>query len=123
MNQAVSASKFAARRKRFYKNDVPKYVRCYDLGPEHFDRYTVIFTGAYRHRMTSGQFMYIGMNAAPFHPLGFGQHGFSDKQIDRPSYSHLGKKIKFDDLPPDCRTLAVRDYDDLWNLCSSEPSH
>ena len=65
-------------------------------------------------------------NAAPFHPQGFGQHGESDtRPVDRsaagwpPSVGrrcHLGVRIKFSDLPEDCRTCALRDYKYYWGL-------
>jgi hypothetical protein len=55
------------------------------------------------------------MNAAPFHPQGFGQHGESDRgPVDFPPCrlgrrNHLGKRILFADLPPDCQRLVVQD--------------
>lgn len=93
----------------------PKYIRCYDNGGKTADRYTVVFTGRYRVK-TENQFIYIGMSEMPFHPLGIGFHGESSIQIDRPSYKHLGKKIKFTDLPKDCQLLVGRDYNYLWNI-------
>ena len=96
-------------------NGIPKYVRCYDNGGETADRFTVVFTGRYTHK-TGGDFIYLSMSGAPFHPQGVGQHGSDRKQIDRPAYSHLGKKIKFQDLPDDCRKLVLSDYKDLWDL-------
>ena len=94
----------------------PKYIRCYDNGGETADRFTVVFTGKYRHKKTSGSFWYIGMSGAPYHPLGIGQHGESNVQIDRPSYGHLGKKIKFLDLSKDCQSLVMNTYKDLWDI-------
>ncbi len=90
----------------------PRYIRCYDNGGETYDRYTVLFTK----KRVAGQFMYLGMNATPFHPQGFGQHGFSDDLIDRPSYSHLGKRIQFEDLPEDCKKAVMDDYEELWGV-------
>jgi len=29
---------------------------------------------------------------------------------------HLGKRIAFADLPPDCRKLVLSDYKEIWNL-------
>ena len=49
--------------------------------------------------------------ASPFHP-----QGESPDQIDRPTYGHLGKKIKFSDLPEDCQTLVLQDYKEIWGL-------
>lgn len=37
-------------------------------------------------------------------------------QIDRPTYKHLGKKIAFDQLPNDCKTLVISTYSDLWDI-------
>jgi hypothetical protein len=101
------------RKERLMPNGIPRYVRCYDNGGESFDRYTVVYTGNYK----KSSFEYVGMSANPFHPQGFGQHGESELQpIDRPSYGHLGKKIKFTDLPEDCQKLVLRDYKENWDL-------
>jgi hypothetical protein len=72
-------------------NGNPKYIRCYDNQGETADRYTVVY-------------------------IGIDDHVESDTQIDYPYYSHLGKKIKFEDLPEDYKTLVVRDYVYLWDL-------
>lgn len=101
------------RRKALSPQGGPKYVRCYDNEGETLDRYTVVFTGNYR-RKTGGQFIYLGMSASPFQ--GIGQHGFSDTQIDRPIYRHLGKRIKFSDLPTDCQKAVLDDYKELWGI-------
>lgn len=89
-------------------------VRCYDNGgPDEqdgtIDRYTVVFTKPlYSHGVR--YFLYVGMNAAPFHPQGFGQHGESlALPIDRPRSSHLGTRIPFKKLPPDCQKLVRSD--------------
>ncbi len=113
------------RQARLLPGGIPRYVRCYDNGGESIDRYTVVFTGRYRHK-TGGEFAYLAMNAAPFHPQGFGQHGSSDRQIDvaggswgGPSIGkrcHLGVRIPFDTLPTDCRALVLSDYRELWDL-------
>jgi hypothetical protein len=101
---------------RLMPSGVPRYVRCYDNGGETADRYTVVYTGRYRGR---GGCFYLGMNAAPFHPQGIGQHGESDRPIDRPSYGHLGKRIAFEELPPDCQKAVLQDYRELWDLPST----
>lgn len=93
----------------------PRYIRCYDNGGRTCDRYTVVFTGRYKRR-TGGQFVYLAMNEQPYHPQGFGQHGFSDELIDRPKYAHLGKRIRFEELPTDCQTLVRDRYNALWNI-------
>lgn len=56
------------------------------------DRYTIVFHGRYKH-LTDRQQVYLGCNGSPFHPLGIGEFSSADKEIDYPSYSHLGKKL------------------------------
>jgi hypothetical protein len=102
------------RTERLMPGGIPRYIRCYDY-PASFDRYTVVYTGHYTQN-TGGQFWYVGMSTYPFHPQGFGQHGESDRPIDRPAYGHLGKKISFNDLPDDCKKLVIQDYTALWNI-------
>lgn len=115
-----SAKKQAERKASLFPNGKPKMVRCYDNGgPEKkdgtSDRYTVVFTGHYKHK-TGGEHWYVGMSGAPFHPQGIGQHGSSRTQVDYPTYGHLGKKIKFEDLPEDCQKLVIQDYLYLWDF-------
>lgn len=96
-------------------NSVPRKIRCYDNGGQTADRYTVVFTGGYR-KKTSGSFWYLGMSCAPFHPQGIGMHGESDVQIDRPAYSHLGKKIQFGQMTADAQVAAMQTYLYLWDF-------
>lgn len=103
------------RKESLVPNGTPKYIRCYDNGGASADRYTVVFTGNYTHK-TSGEHCYLGMSGNPFHPLGIGQHGFSRTQIDKPAYSHLGKKIKFEDLSKECKDCVMQTYNELWDL-------
>lgn len=103
------------RQQSLLPEGIPRYIRCYDNGGETWDRYTVLFTGRYRHK-TAGEFMYIGMSSNPFNPQGFGQHSTSFPQLDQGGYKHLGRKIKFDQLPDDCKALVVSDYKDIWDL-------
>jgi hypothetical protein len=67
------------------------------------------------------------MNNNPFHPCqGICQHGHgNNKQIDwfqnawPPAIGrkcHLGTRIKFEDLPEDCREIVFSDYLHLWNI-------
>lgn len=114
-----------ARRERLLPGGKPRYVRCYDYGDEAADRYTVVFTGCWPGK-TRGYYPYLAMSAAPFHPQGFCQHGESTiRPVDRsaagwpPSIGrrcHLGIRIKFSDMPEDCRTYALRDYKYYWGL-------
>lgn len=101
------------RKEALMPNGIPRYIRCYDNQGETLDRYTVVFTGNYR-RNTGGQFVYLGMSENPFQ--GIGQHGYSNTQVDRPTYGHLGKKIQFSDLPKDCRLAVIQDYKDYWGI-------
>lgn len=109
-----------ARYARLLKNGSPRYVRCYDNGGKTFDRYTVTFP-RFAIRSTDKanpwtEYPYIDMSENPFAPMGFGQHGSSQAQIDRPTYSHLGKKIAFHTLPEDCQRAVLQDYADYWDL-------
>lgn len=95
----------------------PRWIRCYDNGGETFDRYTVVFT--------RGKRCYLGMSQHPAHPQGYGMHGEWPKgeaPIDRlGGYSHLGKKIKFSDLPEDCQKAVNNTYGALWSHTIHKP--
>lgn len=111
---------------------VPRYVRCYDNGGTSapggsIDRYTVVFSGRAASASIGGDYPYLAMNAAPFHPQGFGQHGSSKGRAcdctgnswAGPSIGrkcHLGRRIAFVDLPEDCRKLVLQDYREIWRL-------
>lgn len=71
-----------------------------DNGGKTFDRYTVVYDVI---GDSKGYYSLVGMSAYPFDPQGFGQHG-----TGMPG-RHLGKKIKFADLPADCQTLVNQD--------------
>jgi len=70
-------------------------VKVYDNGGATCDRYTVIL---------NAQGDYVAMSSNPFDPQGFGQHG----EGCGPG-KHLGKRIKFEELPEDCKKLVRRD--------------
>ena len=111
----LSAAKLKERRDRLMPGGVPKHIRCYDNGgldaPEGTaDRYTVVFTKANCFMGSDRRSPHLLMNESPFSPQGIGMHGESESPIDRPTYSHLGKKIRFADLPEDCRRAVVQDY-------------
>lgn len=91
----------------------PIYVRIYDNGGETSDRYTVVFTGNYPGRVGCD---YLGMSTDPTSPLGIFQHGWNNKFIDRPTYTHLGKSIRFKDLPTECQKIVMTNYKILWGL-------
>ena len=101
------------REEQFMPDGIPRKIRCYDNGGRSCDRYTVVFTGNYKHREGCA---YIRMSEDPYHPQGFGQHGFSQDVIDYPKYSHLGKKIEFTNLPPNCQDLVIGDYKEIWGI-------
>ena len=111
----MSPLKLAERRRRLCPNGIPRYVHCYDNGGTSFDQYTIVFTGRYRHK-TLGETFYRGCSKNPYHPCGIGQSGSSPDRIDWPTYGHLGKKIRFYELPPDVRKLVLDDYAELWDL-------
>ncbi len=120
------------RRKRLMPKGVPKYCRVYDNGGVDkggtFDRYTVVFTG--RAAVIKGgavvQWPYLSMSEFPFSPQGFGQHGHSDNRpcdLNKWGWAreigktcHLGRRIKFSDLPKDCQEFTVSEYRAIWKL-------
>jgi len=119
----MKTNKAIERRERLIPNGIPRYIRCYDNGGETFDRYTVVYTGNYRRYITielertrPRYYQSIGMSANPFDPQGFGLHGESNAPIDRPKYSHLGKKIKFEQLPDACKKAVMNDYVENWDI-------
>jgi hypothetical protein len=79
-------------------------IHCYDK-PGTIDRYTVVYLD-YPVNGKHGYFEYVGMNCAPFAPQGFGQHGQCKDG------SHLGKRIRFDELPLECQKLVKHDLED-----------
>lgn len=81
-------------------------LACYDSGPNKgYDRYTVLYGVPFWVPEMHRHIPYVAMSGAPFHPLGFCQHG------EMPSYNRdaLGKKIRFLDLPEDCRKAVHLD--------------
>lgn len=104
--------KLMERCERLLPNGIPRYVKCFDNEGKTIDRYTVIFTGRFAGHL-KGIYFILGMSAWPFHPQGFGQHGELEHcHVGK----HLGKRIKFQDLPADCQKLVLDDYKDYWNL-------
>ena len=98
----------AKRIENLMPNGIPRYIRIY-FKPDTLDCYTVVFA-------KQKGYLYIAMSTMPFSPLGFCQHGEANEPIDKPTYKHLGKKIKFQDLPADCQTQVISDYVDLWGI-------
>lgn len=102
----------------------PRYVRCYDNGEQFADRYTVVFNGPRIRQKCGGEYPYLSMSARPFHPQGIGMHDSGPRIIDAPKgwttpiggKNHLGVRIPFSDLPPDCQTCVWQDYSDIWGV-------
>jgi len=74
----------------------------YDSGPGTGDRYTVVLKPSAGWVANSGHHAMLGFNENPTHP----QHGvsqFSEGKLG----SHLGKPIKFEDLPQDLQRHVI----------------
>lgn len=126
------------RRARLMPGGIPRYVRCYDNGGESADRYTVVFSGrggvnrpvdrTAPHQWRS--YCYRAMSERPYHPQGVGMWGEHESQPvdtlgEKPGWHwppavgrkcHLGTRIRFQDLPEDCRKLVLRDYREIWRI-------
>lgn len=131
-----------ARIQRLAPNGIPRYVRCYDNGGESGDRYTVVFSGNFpKGEGMNKEFPYLAMSSEPFHPQGIGMHGsigpwstppwngpidtIGFKEGGKRAYvwppalgrkNHLGRRIKFSDLPTDCQICVWQDYADYWSI-------
>lgn len=80
-----------------------KNVRCYDNGLT-VDRFTAVYLDQQDLRGRGGiVYDCRAMSSRPFHPQGFGQMSTC---VLGP---HLGKRIAFAKLPPDCRALVKQD--------------
>jgi len=110
-----STATFEYRVECLMPSGIPRYIRCYDNGGASADRYTVCFTGRYRHK-TGGSYWYIGMSSEPTHPQGVGMLGEHTERIDYPSYQHLGKPITFKELPEACQAVVIDRYRYLWDI-------
>lgn len=106
-------------------DDIPRYVRIYDAGVDGpADRFTVVFTGRYQKDL--GHFSYLGMSARPFHPQGICTNGTTQGPADTlgnvsravkvGGKCHLGRRIRFGDLPSDCRRAVLVAYVGLWDI-------
>lgn len=80
-----------------------KNVRIYGNGGKTIDRYTAVYMSMPEHAPNT--YASVGMSAEPFHPQGFGQHCTATPG------RHLGKRIKFKELPKDCQRLILRDLE------------
>ena len=111
---ADRCSSIRDRESRLIPDGIPRYIHCYDNGGKTADRYTVVFTG--RYSKPGGEFWHLGMSAKPYHPQGVCLSGASREQIDYPRYGHLGKRIKFENLPDQCMSVVLKEYRQLWNI-------
>ena len=121
--QITMTKKQKDRIKRLMPNGLPKYIHVYDNKGKTADRYTVVYTrtgrsgnNRYKQKEYEGTHLHIMMSGNPCHPQGVCMHGESSHQIDYPSYSHLGKKIEFKDLPDNCKNLVLDDYKSIWKI-------
>lgn len=82
-----------------------KVLKIYHNANATIDPYTVIYTDC-----REGERFYsaYALGPYPFHPQGFGQH--CTAMLGR----HLGLRIKFSDLPPDCQKAVRLDRPDLF---------
>ena len=83
-----------------------KIKAIYDNGGKTFDRYTVVYDELEQRRTEGNLYSCLGMSEQPFAPQGFGQHGSAQMG------GHLGKRIKFDDLPKDCQRAVNQDLEE-----------
>jgi hypothetical protein len=79
---------------------IMKKIKCYDNGGDSYDRYTIVYLDD---KQKDNMYGCVGCSDNPFHPLGFGQHGIC---MDG---NHLGKPIRFSDLPDAVQTLVNHD--------------
>jgi hypothetical protein len=75
-----------------------KNLRIYDNGGKSFDRYTIVFLDRPEH---GDMLECLAMSENPFHPQGFCQHSMAMLG------AHLGKRIRFDQLPTDCQRATM----------------
>ena len=115
----------AQRTESLMPNGEPRYVRCYDNGGRSFDRYTVIYSRiSCRVPRLRGMTFYVGLSENPSEPQGFGQYGEAQGHLDSPNgfppaigrECHLGTRIAFTDLPPDCKRLILNKYRTIWKI-------
>ena len=76
----------------------------YDNGGKTSDRYTAVYI--FQPEKAPNTFSAVGMNDKPFHPMGIGMH------CTAMPGQHLGKRIKFEDLPEDCQKVIIQDLID-----------
>lgn len=76
-------------------------VHIYDSGDQFLDRFTAVYMD--RPEYKPGTYFARGMSEHPFHPQGFGQC------CTAMPGKHLGKRIKFENCPPDVQKCILQD--------------
>ena len=99
VHEACAHSEFKFRR-------ALAHVRLYDNGGKSFDRYTAVYMK--EPERSPNTYNARGMSENPYHPQGFGQC------CSAMPGRHLGKRITFDELPPDCQRLVRGDMADSY---------
>ena len=79
-------------------------IKCYDAGPRFADRYTVVYMDEPQEHKPRGTYNALAMGERPFSPQGFCQHA------DSVCAPHIGRKIAFAELPPDCQKAVLQDF-------------
>lgn len=93
--------------KRWLDGDCPKGVLAIFDHPKFIDRYTVFYAD-----VEHGCISYVGMNAAPFHPQGFGQHGeMKTREAALYRYRNKHRYMRWSDLPEDCKRCVKQDLE------------
>lgn len=78
-------------------------VKFYDAGPSVLARYTAVYL---YDKTRTGGYGCVEMSVNPTHPQGFGSH-YEGCLLGK----HLGKRIRFVDLPLKCQLFVIRDLD------------
>lgn len=87
------------------RRDYGARVRIWDNGGETCDRYTILPPArAGRGQKHRGEWACIAASERPYHPQGFGQH------VTAMPGSHLGKRIHWNDLPPDVQRFVRQEW-------------
>ena len=89
---------------KYNSQKINKEIRCYDNGGKSLDRYTVIYMFEPENRPNT--FGARGMCENPCSPQGIGC--YTSAMPGR----HLGKRIKFEQLPINCKWLVLSDLSD-----------
>lgn len=83
--------------------NIESQIKCYDNGGKTIDhRYTVVFI---QRPSLGNTYECLGMDDSPFNARGICMHG--NAVLGR----HLGKRIKFEDLPRDCQIAVKNDLE------------